>query len=175
MKDKNLNAKDFKKPGNQYRMAPFWFLNDYLKPSEMRRQVREFAKKNVGGAIMHGRFGLRTPYFSKDWWKCIGAAVDEGEKVIFLLCNDESVKLYNHNYALSGKGDGVIGFAGSDAQGVRLFLGLTLEQLEKLTQNPICKSRLYTTDGYIEYDHKETDSKIVQENFLEFYNYITNK
>lgn len=27
-------------------------------------------------------------------------AVDEGEKVIFLLCNDESVKLYNPNYTL---------------------------------------------------------------------------
>lgn len=85
MKDKDFNAKDFKKPWNQYKMVPFWFLNDYLKPSEMRHQVREFAKKNVGGAFMHGRFGLRTPYFSKEWWECINAAVDEGKKLGFNL------------------------------------------------------------------------------------------
>ena len=82
---REFNKKDFVRPGNEYKIAPFWFLNDRLKPAEMRRQVREFAKKGTGGAFMHGRFGLRTPYFSKDWWKCISAAVSEGKKLGFNL------------------------------------------------------------------------------------------
>ncbi|MBU0714613.1 MAG: hypothetical protein KJ964_04590 [Verrucomicrobia bacterium] len=85
MMNKKIAQKDFRRPPKQFRLVPFWFLNDRLKPAEMRRQVREFAKKNVGGAFMHGRFGLRTPYFSKDWWKCISAAIHEGKKINFNL------------------------------------------------------------------------------------------
>jgi len=77
--------KDFNNPSNEYALAPFWFLNDKLEPMEMRRQVREMSEKGVGGAFMHARFGLRTPYFSTQWWEAISAAVDEAKKIGFKL------------------------------------------------------------------------------------------
>jgi hypothetical protein len=68
-------------PGAAFRGAPFWAWNSKLEPEELRRQIRIFKQMGLGGFFMHARVGLGTPYLSPEWFRCIGACVDEAKKL----------------------------------------------------------------------------------------------
>ena len=70
----------FRRPGSEWRGAPFWSWNDDLDPREIRWQVREMKRGGLGGFFMHSRSGLITPYLGDRWMECIAAAVDEARK-----------------------------------------------------------------------------------------------
>ncbi len=70
-----------KNAGSEFRAAPFWAWNAKLEPEELRRQIRIFHKMGLGGFFMHSRVGLATPYLGEDWFKCVGACVDEAKKL----------------------------------------------------------------------------------------------
>src|SRR6185369_16856389 len=67
----------FEKPDLvNYSPAPLWFWNDKLDPKELRRQVKLMGEGGVKNFIMHARWGLQTPYLTKEWWKVVSAAVE---------------------------------------------------------------------------------------------------
>ncbi|MCL5270358.1 MAG: hypothetical protein M1457_07385, partial [bacterium] len=71
----------FVNPGSAYRGKPFWAWNGRLDPAELRRQVRVFERMGMGGAFLHSRVGLATPFLGKDWFDAIRAAVDESARL----------------------------------------------------------------------------------------------
>jgi len=52
-----------------------------LAEDELRRQIRIFHRMGLGGAFMHSRVGLATPYLSEDWFRMVRACVDEAKRV----------------------------------------------------------------------------------------------
>lgn len=89
-------------PGAEWRGAPFWALNGELEPNEMRRQVRGFHECGLGGFFLHARTGLNTPYLSERWFECLGAAIDEAEKL------GMKAWLYDEDRFPSGSGGGFV-------------------------------------------------------------------
>ena len=71
---------EFRNPEQKYRMVPFWSWNSKLDTEELRRQVRLMKDAGLGGYFMHARGGLTTEYLSEEWFQCINACMDEGEK-----------------------------------------------------------------------------------------------
>ncbi len=56
----------FLHPDRSYGPVPFWFLNDTLTRSEIRRQLEDFSRHGVPGVVVHPRMGFDTdvPYLS---------------------------------------------------------------------------------------------------------------
>ena len=74
-------ADRFREPPREYGILPFWFLNGELDPDEMRLQLREFRDKGMPGIILHGRYGLETPYLGETYRERIKLAIEEAEKL----------------------------------------------------------------------------------------------
>jgi len=91
--------REFADPGNEFRFAPFWFLNHELTEEETRWQVREMNSHGVGGFILHARHGLITEYMSDDFLNNIAAAIDEGKQL------GMKAYLYDENNWPSGPAD----------------------------------------------------------------------
>jgi len=94
--------KAFRRPGSEWRGAPFWAWNDDLDPAELRRQVREMKRAGLGGFFMHNRIGLVTPYMGERWMECIAAAVGEARK------QGMHAWLYDEDRWPSGYGGGAV-------------------------------------------------------------------
>ena len=92
----------FRRPGSEWRGAPFWAWNDDLDPAELRRQVREMKRAGLGGFFMHNRIGLVTPYMGERWMECIAATVDEARK------QQMHAWLYDEDRWPSGYGGGAV-------------------------------------------------------------------
>lgn len=59
---------EFLNPPREYTLAPFWFLNDELTETEMKRQIDGFEAHGVYGFVPHARTGLlrrRRGYFGE--------------------------------------------------------------------------------------------------------------
>lgn len=54
-----------------------YFLNSDLRADEIREQIREFHRAGYETIFLHARAGLKTPYFSQDWFDALEIAVDE--------------------------------------------------------------------------------------------------
>ncbi len=74
MTDEQLQFKD---PPVMYRPVPFWSWNEQLEADEVRRQLRLLAEAGYGGAFMHSRTGLLTPYLGEQWFDAIAVVIDE--------------------------------------------------------------------------------------------------
>ncbi|MBN1346580.1 MAG: hypothetical protein JXQ73_28075 [Phycisphaerae bacterium] len=79
----NMKAihKAFQEPDALYRGKPFWAWNGKLEEAELRRQLRIMHEMGLGGAFMHSRVGLATPYLSNEWFDLIEACADECAKL----------------------------------------------------------------------------------------------
>ncbi|MBA3822912.1 MAG: hypothetical protein H0X24_03280 [Ktedonobacterales bacterium] len=64
-----------------YRPAPLWSWNETLPLDEVRQQVRELARGGLGGAFMHARIGLTTPYLGEEYMGAVRAAVEEAARL----------------------------------------------------------------------------------------------
>jgi hypothetical protein len=91
--------REFADPGNEFRFAPFWFINHELNEAETRWQVQEMNRQGVGGFIFHPRHGLITPYMSAEFLQQCGAAIDEARKL------GMKAYLYDENNWPSGPAD----------------------------------------------------------------------
>ena len=82
--------------GMEFRPVSFYFLNHVLEESELRRQIREMADKGFGGAMLHPRDGLKTPYLTGEFARAVEVCLDEAKK-----CGMQ-IWLYDENHYPSG-------------------------------------------------------------------------
>lgn len=78
---KNLSKILSEKNIKNYRPLPFWSWNDHLEKNELIRQINWMKTQGFGGYFMHARGGLTTEYLSDEWFDCIKACINEGEKL----------------------------------------------------------------------------------------------
>ena len=75
-KDAKLSSELFQNPGSEYRGTPFWAWNCTLEKDELLRQLEIFKKMGLGGAHMHVRTGMATPYLSDEHMDLVKACVE---------------------------------------------------------------------------------------------------
>lgn len=92
----------FRNPTREYRGAPFWAWNNRLDKELMGREIGYFKDMGMGGAHIHCRIGLATPYLSDDFFQkvefCEKKMKQEG-----LLCY-----LYDEDRWPSGSAGGIV-------------------------------------------------------------------
>ena len=92
----------FKNPTSEYRCAPFWAWNCELEQKELEWQLEVFKKMGFGGAHMHVRTGMATPYLSDEHMELIKACVDKAKK------EDMLAWLYDEDRWPSGPAGGIV-------------------------------------------------------------------
>ena len=75
----------FEQPTAEYRGAPFWAWNTMLEQKELDRQMEVLKSMGFGGAHLHPRTGLETPYLSEEFMDrikgCLAKAKQENLQV----------------------------------------------------------------------------------------------
>ncbi|MFA9476682.1 hypothetical protein ACERK3_00100 [Phycisphaerales bacterium AB-hyl4] len=96
---------DFRNPPAAYRPVPFWSWNEQMEPEEVRRQVDLMHEAGWGGAFVHSRIGLTTPYMGEAWFAAVDAVVDQ--------CRQRGMKvwLYDEDKWPSGYAGGSVPMA----------------------------------------------------------------
>ena len=89
--EKKLTQEQFRHPGSEYRGAPFWAWNCRLEKEELLRQLEVLKKMGLGGAHMHVRTGMATPYLSDEHMALIKACVEKcrDEKMLAWLYDED--------------------------------------------------------------------------------------
>lgn len=105
-------------PAPAFRSLPFWGWNGRMEPGELRRQVADMADKGMGGAFIHSREGLETPYLSGEWMDDAAAAAS--------ACAEAGLELwiYDEDKWPSGSAGGMVSAADPERYAAK---GLTLE------------------------------------------------
>ena len=100
--EKNLSPELFRHPGSEYRGAPFWAWNCELDRGELLWQLEVLKKMGLGGAHMHVRTGMATPYLSDEHMALVRACVEK--------CKQESMLawLYDEDRWPSGAAGGLL-------------------------------------------------------------------
>jgi len=101
-KEKELSAELFQNPGCEYRSTPFWAWNCELEEAELVWQLETMKQMGMGGAHMHVRTGLQTPYLSNQHMNMVKACVEK--------CRQENMKawLYDEDRWPSGSAGGMV-------------------------------------------------------------------
>ena len=101
-KDEKLTRELFQNPGREYRGTPFWAWNCRLDRQELLWQLEVLKKMGFGGAHMHVRTGMATPYLSDEYMKLINACVEK--------CREENMLawLYDEDRWPSGAAGGIV-------------------------------------------------------------------
>lgn len=97
-----LSRELFENPTSEYRCTPFWAWNCELDRNELLWQLEVFKQMGMGGAHMHVRTGMATPYLSDEHMELIKACVDK--------CRDEKMLawLYDEDRWPSGAAGGIV-------------------------------------------------------------------
>ena len=100
--DPQLTEDLFRNPGSEYRGTPFWAWNCQLEKDELLRQLEVMKAMGFGGAHMHVRTGMATPYLSDEHMDLISACVDK--------CREEQMLawLYDEDRWPSGAAGGIV-------------------------------------------------------------------
>ena len=101
-REKTLSPELFRCPTSEYRGAPFWAWNCRLDKDELLRQIGVMKEMGFGGAHMHVRTGLETPYLSDEFFDLITSCVDKSEKEGMLAW------LYDEDRWPSGAAGGIV-------------------------------------------------------------------
>ena len=101
-REKTLSPELFRDPTSEYRGTPFWAWNCRLEKDELLRQIDVMKEMGFGGAHMHVRTGLETPYLSDEFFDLITACVDKSEKEGMLAW------LYDEDRWPSGAAGGIV-------------------------------------------------------------------
>ena len=100
--DPTLTEDLFRNPGSEYRGTPFWAWNCQLEKDELLRQLEVMKKMGFGGAHMHVRTGMATPYLSDEHMDLISGCVEK--------CREEKMLawLYDEDRWPSGAAGGIV-------------------------------------------------------------------
>ena len=74
-----LDRELFRNPTAEYRGTPFWAWNCKLEQKELEWQLEIFKKMGFGGAHMHVRTGMETPYLSDEYMELVKACVEKAK------------------------------------------------------------------------------------------------
>lgn len=77
MSDLRSIENEWQSPSAIWRSAPFWSWNSELEPERLQAEVQMMHDAGMGGAFMHSRYGLKTPYLSERWFECVSAVVEK--------------------------------------------------------------------------------------------------
>ncbi len=69
----------------EFRPAPFWFLNHKLEEKELTWQLEKMKEQGIGGAVLHSRHGLNTPYLSEEWFKALETCIKKAKELGMVL------------------------------------------------------------------------------------------
>lgn len=119
-------------PPREFRPVSFWFLNHFLEPDELRRQIAEQDEKGFGGVMCHARDGLRTAYLEREWEDALRVIVDECTK------RGMHVWLYDENHYPSGIAGGKI---------PRRFPGRTMLSLVPVVEREVGAGERFQVSG----------------------------
>lgn len=99
----------FSDPPAEYRSAPLWVWNDRMTREEVKRDLEEFKARGIGGAFIHPRPGLITPYLTDEWFSLCAYAVETGKGLGL------KIWIYDENSYPSGFAGGHVPAAMPDA------------------------------------------------------------
>ena len=97
-----LTQELFQNPTSEYRGTPFWAWNCKLEQKELEWQLEILKKMGFGGAHMHVRSGMATPYLSDEYMALIKACVEKCKK------EDMLAWLYDEDRWPSGAAGGIV-------------------------------------------------------------------
>ena len=92
----------FQNPTSEYRGTPFWAWNCKLEQKELEWQLENFKKMGFGGAHMHVRTGMDTPYLSDEHMALVKACVEKAKSEEMLAW------LYDEDRWPSGAAGGIV-------------------------------------------------------------------
>ena len=100
--EKTLSPELFRNPGSEYRGAPFWAWNCKLDREDLLWQLEVLKEMGLGGAHMHVRTGMATPYLSDEHMALVRACVEK--------CRQEGMLawLYDEDRWPSGAAGGLL-------------------------------------------------------------------
>src|SRR4030065_1168405 len=73
--------RSFADPPAEYRSAPLWVWNHLMTRDEIKRQREDCKARGIGGAFIHPRPGLITPYLTDEWFSLCAHAVETGKSL----------------------------------------------------------------------------------------------
>lgn len=139
--------------GPRFRGVPFWAWNDRLDPQEIRRQVRAMQEAGLGGAFMHARIGLETPYMGEEWMAAIRACVEESDTIGL------HAWLYDEDCWPSGTGGGAVPALGEAYLQKKLIRDRFVEGGEVPSdEREIARFALMEDAGFTRYERFEGDA-----------------
>ncbi len=97
-----LSDELFQNPSTEYRGAPFWSWNCRMTRERVRQGYAELQKMGMGGAHLHCRTGLKTPYLSGEFMDLVHESLQEAKK------RDMQLWLYDEDRWPSGYGGGFV-------------------------------------------------------------------
>ncbi len=92
----------FRSPTSEYRGAPFWAWNCAMTEEMVDATIRDLREMGMGGAHIHPRTGLDTPYLSDEFMALVKRAVAAGKE------NGMLTWLYDEDRWPSGYGGGLV-------------------------------------------------------------------
>ncbi len=104
-KNKNqqeLSDELFRQPTSEYRGTPFWSWNCKITKELIDEQLEVFKKMGFGGAHLHPRTGLATPYMGEEYLEYIRYACDKAKEMGMLTW------LYDEDRYPSGAAGGIV-------------------------------------------------------------------
>lgn len=101
----DITRESFLNPEATWRSIPFWSLNDSLSAEGITTQLELIKEGGQGGAFLHSRIGLLTPYLSDEWFELMGSGVDK--------CDDLGIEawFYDEDKWPSGFAGGIVPLA----------------------------------------------------------------
>lgn len=81
MNSSSVNVSTAALTPDDYRPAPFWFLNHRLEKDELVRQLRLMQNQGIRAFFLHPRAGLLTPYGSDEWFDLVRFIALEAQKL----------------------------------------------------------------------------------------------
>lgn len=112
----SLSLELFQNPAAEYRGMPFWSWNCRIAEDLIDRQTEIFKKMGYGGAHLHPRIGMETPYLSEEYMRMIRRAVKKFKE------HGLYAWLYDDDRCPSGAADGFVTSLDPDYAGRVLLL-----------------------------------------------------